>query len=76
LRQHFLLPLDDLVAVTREFLCPEVSRSGMDRCLRRHGVGNLRELMPKEAKASVKAFKSCEIHRSASLPQQGSQRPA
>ncbi|MDR3158399.1 MAG: IS481 family transposase, partial [Zoogloeaceae bacterium] len=40
LRQHFLLPLDDLVAVTREFPCPEVSRSGMDRCLRRHGAGN------------------------------------
>lgn len=58
LRPHFLLSLDDLVAVTREFLCPEVSRSGMDRCLRRHGVGNLRELMPKEAKAPVKAFKS------------------
>jgi hypothetical protein len=32
----------------------------MDRCLRRHGVGNLRELMPKEAKAPAKAFKSCE----------------
>lgn len=57
LRRHFLLPLDDLVAVTREFLCPEVSRSGMDRCLRRHGVGNLRDLRPKEAKAPVKVFK-------------------
>jgi phage gp36-like protein len=31
LRQHFLLPLDDLLAVVREFLCPEVSRSGLDR---------------------------------------------
>jgi phage gp36-like protein len=57
LRQHFLLPLDDLVAVTREFLCPKVSRSGMDRCLRRHGVGNLRDLLPKETKAPVKVFK-------------------
>lgn len=58
LRQHILLSLDDLVAVTREFLCPEVSRSGMDRCLRRHGVGNLRDLIPKEAKAPSKAFKA------------------
>jgi transposase InsO family protein len=60
LRQHFLLSLDDLVAVTREFLCPEVSRSGMDRCLRRHGVGNLRDLIPKEVKAPRKVFKAYE----------------
>jgi hypothetical protein len=39
LRRHFLLSLDDLLAVAREFLCPEVSRSGLDRCLRRHGPG-------------------------------------
>jgi hypothetical protein len=45
------------VAVAREFLCPEVSRSGMDRCLRRHGVGNLRDLLPKESKVPAKAFK-------------------
>jgi hypothetical protein len=29
LRQRFLRSLDDLAAVTRELLCPEVSRSGM-----------------------------------------------
>jgi len=38
LRGTLLLPLDDLLAVTREFIHPEVSRSGLDRCLRRHGV--------------------------------------
>ena len=37
LRQTLLLPLDDLLAVTREFIHPEVSRSGLNRCLRRHG---------------------------------------
>jgi hypothetical protein len=58
LREHFLLSLDDLVAVTREFLCPELSRSGMDRCLRRHGVGNLRDLIPKQARVPRKAFKA------------------
>jgi len=41
LRETLLLPLDDLLAVTREFIHPEVSRSGLDRCLRRHGVSNL-----------------------------------
>ncbi len=34
LRRTLLLPLDDLLAVTREFICPHVSRSGLDRCLR------------------------------------------
>ena len=37
------LPLDDLLSVVREFLNPDVSRSGLDRCLRRHGAGNLRD---------------------------------
>ena len=47
-------PLDDLVAVVREFINPEVSRSGLDRCLRRHGVANLRDLQAK-ARAELKA---------------------
>ncbi|CAM5532898.1 IS481 family transposase ISAisp3 [Stutzerimonas stutzeri] len=39
LRRTLLLPLDDLLAVTREFICSHVSRSGLDRCLRRHESG-------------------------------------
>jgi hypothetical protein len=39
LRRMLLLPLDDLLAVMREFVCPDVSRPGLGRCLRRHGVG-------------------------------------
>ena len=46
LRTTLLLPLDDLLAVTREFLNPDVSRSGLDRCLRRQGVSNLQALTP------------------------------
>ena len=56
LRRALQLPLDDLLAVTREFLCAAVSRSGLDRCLRRHGVGNLRALRPAPAGAPVKPF--------------------
>ena len=58
LRRTLLLPLDDLLAVTREFLCQDVSRSGLDRCLRRHGVGNLNALKPAVAAQPHKAFKS------------------
>lgn len=36
-----LLLFDDLVHVMREFINPDVSRSGLNRCLRRHAVGNL-----------------------------------
>ncbi|MBS0611039.1 MAG: IS481 family transposase [Proteobacteria bacterium] len=60
LRRTLLLPLDDLLAVTREFICESVSRSGLDRCLRRHGVGNLHALKPKEPAQPHKAFKSYE----------------
>ena len=60
LRRTLLLPLDDLVAVTREFLCPSASRSGVDRCLRRHGVGNLHALKPVTPKEPHKAFKAYE----------------
>ncbi|MBK8640447.1 MAG: hypothetical protein IPN92_19975 [Chromatiaceae bacterium] len=49
MRKTLLLPLDDLLAVTREFLNPDVSRSGLDRCLRRHGVSNLQALIPQRA---------------------------
>ena len=66
LRRMVLLPLDDLVAVVREFINPHVSRSGLDRCLRRHGVANLRELQAQaradagETEVPVKTFKSYE----------------
>ena len=60
LRRTLLLPLDDLLAVTREFLCPAVSRLGLDRCLRHHGVGSLNALKPKTPSEPHKAFKSYE----------------
>jgi len=59
-RKTLLLPLDDLLAVTRAFLCEGVSRSGLDRCLRRHGLANLKALLPQEETAAtpVKPFKA------------------
>ncbi len=62
LRTTLLLPLDDLLAVTREFLNPDVSRSGLDRCLRRQGVSNLQALIPQpEAdEQPTKTFKDYE----------------
>jgi transposase-like protein len=41
LRKSLLLSLDELVQVTREFINPDVSRAGLARCLKRHGVSRL-----------------------------------
>ena len=46
LRKLLWLPLDDLLVVAREFVCPDLSRSAPDRCLRRHGVARLADLLP------------------------------
>ncbi len=42
LRRTLGLTLDDLVTVTREFLHPGASRSGLHRLLKRHGVSRPR----------------------------------
>ncbi len=65
LRKLLLLPLDDLLVIVREFIEPKMSRSALDRCLRRHGVSNLRELQKamqgeEEQKKKKPQFKSYE----------------
>ena len=58
LRRTLLLPLDDLLAVVREFIHPALTRSALDRCLRRHGVANLAALRPGTTSPPPKAFKA------------------
>jgi transposase InsO family protein len=60
LRRTLLLPLDDLLTVTRECICAQATRSGLDRCLRRHGVSNLNALKPATPRGTHKSFKSHE----------------
>jgi transposase InsO family protein len=60
LRKFLLLPLDDLLAVVREFLNQHASRPGLDRGLRRHGAGNLRAPKPKEPRPAHGTFKAYE----------------
>ena len=52
-----LLSLDDLLAVIRAFINPDVSRSGLDRCLRRHKVSKLKSLQP-EIEGEIKPLKT------------------
>ncbi|MEO5344272.1 MAG: DDE-type integrase/transposase/recombinase, partial [Gammaproteobacteria bacterium SHHR-1] len=63
LRKAFLLPLDDLLVIAREFINEGVSRSGLARCLSRHGVPSLRDLQAEQRRLEqagkpVKAFKT------------------
>ena len=58
LRSQLRLPLDDLLAVIHEFIEPAMSRSALDRLLRRRGVNRLPE--PEVEKPQVKSFKAYE----------------
>ena len=62
LRTTLKLSVDDLLVVVREFIHSGVSRSGLDRCLRRHGVSNLAALRAAEEgpPAPNKTFKDYE----------------
>jgi hypothetical protein len=52
--------LDDLLSAVREFVNSNVSHSGLGRSLRRHGVGNLRDLKARDARPKHSGFKAYE----------------
>jgi transposase InsO family protein len=58
LRTQLLLPLDDLLAVVKEFIEPKMSRSALDRLLRRRGHSRLP--VPEKASSTTKPFKAYE----------------
>ncbi|WP_417916745.1 IS481 family transposase [Candidatus Electronema sp. JC] len=62
LRTSLLLPIDDLLVVVRKFLYPKMSRSALDRCLRRHGISNLKDLISEKdgPEKLLKKFKDYE----------------
>ena len=71
LRKTQRVSLDDLLAVVREFLNLAMSRSGLDRCLCRHGVGHLRDRKAKDdtpKHIGLKAFEPGHIHIDVKYP--------
>ncbi len=48
LRTRLLLSLDELLAVCKQFINPNASRAGLQRCLKRHGVSRLADLQDYE----------------------------
>jgi hypothetical protein len=62
LRRTLLLPLDDMLVVNREFIHHKASRAVIHRCLVRHNVNNLKDLIVKDEgdKKPIKTFKDYE----------------
>ena len=62
LRKSFLLPIDDLLVIIREFFKPDMTKSSLYRLLLRHNMQKLTELIPQEenSKKQVKSFKDYE----------------
>ena len=46
LRQSLYFPLDDLLFITRQYINPDVSRSGLARLLKREGMSRLQDVIP------------------------------
>jgi transposase len=59
LRQTLCLPRDDLLFINRQYIDPEVSRSGIARPLKREGMSKLADVIPR-------LFASCAINCGAS----------
>jgi DNA-binding transcriptional regulator YiaG len=64
LRYQLKLTLDKLLEVTQRHINPNVSRSGLARCLKRHGVSRLGDITPNES-LPEKHFASLPICRDA-----------
>ena len=63
LRQSLYLPLDDLLYIARQYINPDVSRSGIARLLKREGMARLEDVIPKadgETISPKKTFKDYE----------------
>lgn len=63
LRETLYLPLDDLLYIARQYINAEVSRSGIARLLKRHGMSKLVDVIPKaegETLPAKKTFKDYE----------------
>ena len=62
LRSQLLLPLDDLLAVVREFIEPGMSRSALDRLLRRRGHSRLPTPEKSPLAKPFKAYEPGYVH--------------
>ncbi|MBR7634505.1 IS481 family transposase [Janthinobacterium lividum] len=63
LRQSLYLPLDDLLYITRQYINPGVSRSGIARLLKREGMARLEDVIPKAEGETISAKKTFKDYK-------------
>jgi len=61
LRTRLLLSLDELLAVSREFINGGVSRAGLQRCLKRHGISRLADMQDSGANLDADDEQAIEV---------------
>ena len=66
LRTRLTLSLDELLVVCKEFINPNTSRAGLQRCLKRHGVSRLADMDPFVADNDQQLRVSVDIEEHAS----------
>lgn len=66
LRLRLKLSLDELLNVCKEFINPNTSRAGLQRCLKRHGVSRLADMQPFDDSESEANFVQFAIEESIS----------
>ncbi|WP_413698695.1 helix-turn-helix domain-containing protein [Psychromonas sp. KJ10-10] len=66
LRLRLKLSLDELLNVCKEFINPNTSRAGLQRCLKRHGVSRLADMQPFDDSESEAKFVQFAIEESIS----------
>ncbi|RLA04091.1 MAG: helix-turn-helix domain-containing protein [Gammaproteobacteria bacterium] len=59
LRTRLLLSLDELLEICNQFINPNASRAGLQRCLKRHGVSRLADMQ--DSGATSDADKSVQV---------------
>ena len=67
LRQSLYLPLDDLLYIVRQYINPDVSRSGIARLLKREGMARLEDVIPKAEGETIPAKKTFKDYEPALL---------
>ena len=67
LRQSLYLPLDDLRYIIRDYIHPDVSRSGIARFLKRDGMACLEDVIPKAEGETISAKKTFKDYEPGSI---------
>lgn len=61
LRTRLMLSLDELLHVCKQFINANVSRAGLQRCLKRHGVSRLADMQELDETSNIEAHDTVQV---------------